>query len=395
MSKRLFCMLSLCIIWLCIQSVSVFAWQAESLSDRISTIVVYTSDLFANTTGGFDTGIRYLDNLDLIIQADWDYLTLFAYGLANQGGNLSELSGDFQTASNIEAPNSFRWYEAWANIPIKPINSSLLIGLYDLNTEFDITNTGSLFINSSHGIGPEFAFSGRFSPSIFPYTSLAVRLKVNIVPGISLKGAVLDGVPSDPADPSGTKVRLRESDGSLMVGEIELFSPKVTAPTERNVVTDSPFRIIAGIWQYTEERQGWEGDLQIDAGVYAMAEAKVLDEKMDRAQGLSVFVRYGLTNSRISRFSRYFGSGLVYQGLFPNRDQDRIGLAVSLPMNSDEFVATLNQDLADELTTEFTYQFVAMEKWRLQIDAQYIANPNLAPGLEDAILLGLRSIIEF
>lgn len=218
---------------------------------------------------------------------------------------------------------------------------------------------------------------------------------MNIVPGISLKGAVLDGVPSDPAVPSGTKVRLRESDGSLMVGEIELFSPRVSAPTERNVVTDSPFRIIAGIWQYTEERQGWEGDLQIDAGVYAMAEAKVLNEKMDRAQGLSVFVRYGLTNSRISRFSGYFGSGLVYQGLFPNRDQDRIGLAISLPMNSDEFVATLNQDLADEQTTEFTYQFVAMEKWRLQIDAQYIANPNLALDLEDAILLGLRSIIEF
>jgi hypothetical protein len=64
-------------------------------------------------------------------------------------------------------------------------------------------------------------------------------------------------------------------------------------------------------------------------------------------------------------------------------------------MNSDEFVATLNQDLADELTTEFTYQFVAMEKWKLQIDAQYIANPNLAPGLEDAILLGFRSITEF
>jgi porin len=49
------------------------------------------------------------------------------------------------------------------------------IGLYDLNSEFDVIEAAALFLNPSHGIGPDFAQSGRNGPSIFPVTSLAIR----------------------------------------------------------------------------------------------------------------------------------------------------------------------------------------------------------------------------
>ena len=111
----------------------------------------------------------------------------FAYGLANHGGSISELTGDIQSVSNIEAENSWRLYEVWANVPIKTLNGSLLVGLYDLNSEFDVINTGGLFLNSSHGIGPDFSSSGVTGPSIFPYTSLAVRFKVNFMQGFTSK----------------------------------------------------------------------------------------------------------------------------------------------------------------------------------------------------------------
>ncbi len=393
MSKRSLCFGIIACALLCSNPLS--AQESDALENRLSAQVLYTADIFANATGGVDTGVRFMDNLDVLVKGEWDFVTLFLYGLANQGGNLSELTGDLQTASNIEAPNSFRLYEAWANFPIKPLKSSLLIGLYDLNSEFDITNTGSLFINSSHGIGAEFASSGRFGPSIFPYTSLAARLKVNLIPGISLKGAVFDGIPSDPADPSGTKVRLRSSDGSLMVGEIELFSPKSTASTGRNVVTSSPFRIILGIWKYSEERIGWDGELQLDAGVYAMVEARVFKENGEDKQGLSLFARYGLTNKQVSRYEGYVGAGVVYDGIFPDRDADKMGIAFSLPMNSEAYLEAKNQELADELITEFTYQIAISSAFKVQLDAQYIKNPNKAPGIDDALVVGIRTIIGF
>ena len=391
MSKRSLCIGAIACLLFCTHSL--FAQESEEWTDQITTEIVYTADVFANTSGGFDTGVRFMDNLDVLVKGEWEFATLFLYGLANQGGNLSELTGDLQVVSNIEAPNSFRLFEAWANFPIKPIKSSLLLGLYDLNTEFDITNTGSLFINSSHGIGADFASSGRFSPSIFPYTSLAARLKVNLIPGISLKGAVFDGIPSDPGNPSGTKVRLRESDGTLMVGEIAMFSPKVKAGLGRNVVTSSPFRMLLGIWKYSEERTGWEGDQQLDAGAYAMVEVLAFKENNEDNQGLSIFGRYGITNKQVNRYESYLGAGLVYKGIFPNRNTDKIGLAFSLPINSDMYLEATNQELADELIAELTYQFKFSKSWLMQVDAQYIANPNRAPGLNDAMVVGLRTIL--
>ncbi len=370
--------------------------QEGSILDSLNTSVVYTSDFFANTTGGFNTGLRYFDNVDITVESNWNDFTFYVYGLANQGGSISELAGDIQSVSNIETENNWRLFEAWANIPIAPIKSSLLIGLYDMNTEFDVINTGQLFINSSQGIGPELYYSGTHGPSTFPFTTLGARLKINLIPGITLKGAILDAVPSDPADRKGTKVRIRESEGSLMIGEINWYKrPEAGQSIDRGVNENSPFRVALGIWKYSEERISWDGESQLDAGVYAFAEGKVFSEKLDSDQGLSLFGRVGAVNPEISRFSGYLGGGLSYTGLLPGRNEDQFGVAVSLPMNSDSYLEEIRDDLADELITELTYLIQLKESFSLQIDAQYIANPNQATDLEDAIIVGLRTSIGF
>ncbi len=370
--------------------------QEGGILDSITTSVTYTSDIFANTTGGIDTGVRYLDNLDIEVESNWNDFTFFVYGLANQGGSISELVGDIQTVSNIEADNSWRIYEAWVNIPLNPIKSSLLVGLYDLNSEFDVINTGGLFLNSSHGIGPDLSSSGITGPSIFPVTSLAARLKVNLIPGVTLKGAIFDAVPSDPLDTQGTKVRIRESEGSLMIGEISWFKrPEGGQSIDRGVNEDSPFRIAAGLWKYSEERLGWDGELQLDAGFYAIAEARVYSEKGDQGQGLALFARFGATNDEINQFASYLGTGLTYTGLLPGRDMDQFGIAASLPMNGDPYLQSTGLDFADEFIAEITYLWQISGAFSLQLDAQYIANPNQDIDLDDAILVGLRTSIGF
>ncbi len=372
------------------------AAQEGSIFDSLSTSVTYTSDLFANTTGGFGTGLRYFDNLDIEVESKWNDFTFFVYGLANQGGSISELAGDIQAASNIESENSWRIFEAWANIPINPIKSSLLVGLYDFNSEFDVINTGGLFINSSHGIGPDISSSGITGPSIFPLTSIAARLKVNLIPGITVKGAIFDAVPSDPTDTRGTKVRIRESEGSLMIGEISWYQrPEGGQSIDRGVNEDSPFRVAVGIWKYSEERIGWDGELQLDAGLYAIAEGRVYSESNDKNQGLSLFGRFGAVNDEINQFVNYFGTGLTYTGLLPGRDDDQFGLAVSLPLNGDPYLESTGEDFADELIGEITYLWQISEAFSLQFDAQYIANPNQSIDLEDAIIIGVRTSIGF
>src|SRR3546814_6306544 len=96
-----------------------------------------------NGAGGNRRGARHLDNLDLVYEADLDRLAgwtgaqLHVYGLYNNGRSISELAGDTQAVSNIEAGvRALRLSEAWIDQKIGDA-ASVRIGLSDLNSEFD------------------------------------------------------------------------------------------------------------------------------------------------------------------------------------------------------------------------------------------------------------------
>ncbi|MCG8506051.1 MAG: carbohydrate porin, partial [Sphingomonadales bacterium] len=113
-------------------------------------------------------GVRYLDNLDLTLEADLGRAvgladtTLFLYGLYNNGTAFSDgLVGDAQVVSNIEAPvAAFRLYEAWLEHRLFEDAVSLRAGLYDVNAEFDALESAGLFLNSAHGIGTDIGQTG-------------------------------------------------------------------------------------------------------------------------------------------------------------------------------------------------------------------------------------------
>ena len=360
----------------------------ESLFQNVKTSFVYTADIHSNIAGGSETGTRYLDNIDVNVSFDIEDFSFFVYGLGNQGRSISALSGDIQTLSNIEAENSWRLYEAWVQRSFKEINSSLLVGLYDLNSEFDVINTGQLFLNSSHGIGPDFSSSGITGPSIFPLTSLSVRLKVNPTPGLIFKVAILDGIPSEPGNTRGTTVKLGDGEGALLVSELSITKPSL----KRGVVAGSPYRIALGAWKYTQERTGWQGEQQSDHGFYVLAEAEF-------NESLSGFTRFGMTNHKINRFHSYIGAGINYLGLLENRPLDKIGVAFALPLNSTSFKdvqESFGNDYSEsELNVELTYLTKISKHFSFQLDTQYIKNPNLSPDIDDALVLGVRSVLSF
>ena len=105
MKNKFFYILSLCLILGFNRSTNAF--QNEVIKS-LNTSITFTSDLFANTSGGNDTGMPYMDNLDVQIISKWNDISFFAHGLANHGGSISELTGDIQSVSNIEAENSWR-----------------------------------------------------------------------------------------------------------------------------------------------------------------------------------------------------------------------------------------------------------------------------------------------
>jgi len=388
--------------------------QDYGLEKGLDAGITYTADLFTVASGGRDQGVRFLDNLDIELRLDtdstfgWGGAEVFLYGLGNQGGSVSSLAGDLQGLNNIEAESSWRIYEAWIQKYFLRAHTSVLAGLYDLNSEFDVIHTALLFINSSHGIGPDFALSGELGPSIFPYTSFGARIKSNPFPHFIVKLAALDGIPSNPENTDGTKIFFRKRDGLLLAGEISLFSGKATTATRgetvrlrsnlsRNFDNQGKYRLSIGGWYYTRKRPGWStpnsGRFR-DRGIYVLGEYRFFNEAEDPLQGLSGFLRVGLANERINPLSGYLGTGLSYTGLLGGRPRDQLGLAVALPFISSDLETqrALNGLESDsfELNIEATYRLLVRSFSFLQLDLQYIVHPNMNPDIDHALAFGTR-----
>lgn len=383
--------------------------------------VAYTGDLMANVRGGAERGVVALDNADVQLSvwpgrvfADLDEetrprTTVFLYGLGNQGGSPSTLVGDAQGVNNIEAPTSWRLYEAWVEHILIPRRLSVLAGLYDLNSEFDVLPTGELFLHSSHGIGADFGLSGRNGPSIFAVTSLAVRVRGRLTDGLYAQGAVFDGVPGLPDEPGQFGVRLAADEGVLGAGEVGYVVPHESTDRDgvrlrRNAGRPVRAKVAVGAWGYTTPLRDWtsvapgvEPQRRPGSwGAYVLADAQLWAEPGASRQGLSAFVRVGWAAPDFNQFAQYAGSGVVYTGLLPARSDDRVGLAVAAARNGGPYRAAQRRlgraTTATEVSIELTYEAVLAPWLALRGDVQHVRNPGTDPTRAPAWVLGLRVV---
>lgn len=393
-------------------------WQRETLtgdwtggrsklSDKgLDLEFVYTGDVFSNVAGGVQRQTDYVGNFDMVLSVDaeklmgWHGGSFYFYGFGNHGGSPSANSGDVQGVNNIEAPGAFRLGEAWFQQILFDDKFSFLLGIYDANSEFDAMETAALFINSSHGMGPDLSQSGQNSPSVWPNTSLGVRMKFEPKPWLYAQFAVLDGVPNDPTDVYGNEIRLSGSEGLLLLSEIGFL------PAEKN--EGWPYaRFSLGGWYYTArfddlldtDVTGAAVQRRTNFGFYGIAEYQVLREKNAPEQGLNLFLRAGYASPAINPLVAYVGAGAVYTGLFAGRDEDQMGIAVATAMNGSKFKnaqsAAGTPVESAEIDIELTYRAQVTPWLAVQPDLQYVINPGMAPGVGNALQAGVRMEIIF
>lgn len=345
---------------------------------EISGELVYTGELWGNTRGGIKTGVRYLHNIDATLTADWGTDdkggTFFIYGLHNNGDELSaDLIGDAQVISNIDNTAVNRLYEAWYEHRFADGAARVKGGLIDLNSEFDAIEPGGLFINSSHGIGPDFSQSGDNGPSIFPSTSLAALAEWAPVDSWSIKLGVFDAVPNDPDRPK--RHRIAWDEGTLFVGEI-------------NHLRESGLRIALGGWAYTSEFERVSGTGEAkNGGAYAILEGPI-------GPGMTGWVRGGFANSSVNQFGGYAGGGVVQTGAIPGRPDDQLGIAIAIAMNGGSFKRVLRQEgvpfARHESNVELTYRAELAPGIAVQPNFQYVFNPGATSELRNAFVVGAR-----
>ena len=378
--------------------------RTKLFEQGINLEVEYIGDLFSQVAGGLDqeTGFSGLLALELHIDGDrllgWQGSQFFVYGTGTHGRDFFRDAGSVFGVSNIVATDTFKLMEFWYQQSFLEDQLSFLLGLYDVNSEFDVRPTAQLFINGTFGVGVDFSGSGKNGLSTFPLTSLTARVKVQPTSSLYYLGAVLDGVPGDLNNPNGTQIILDQEDGLLIAQEIGYHSPSISPG-----VNKAGF----GVWFYTTEL---DDQVRVDTngnplkhsgtyGIYFFADAALYLESDSSNRGLYSFFRIGMAEEDVNSVDFYFDAGLVYQGLFNSRPEDKLGIGVALASFSDGFVEKQKQSqilIEDpEILLEITYRFEMGSGIYLQPDVQFFFNPSQVKDMSNGISAGLRFAVDF
>jgi len=361
--------------------------KRSALAEKgIDIEAVATVDVLGVVSGGIKHGVESPANFDLAVQVDtgkagwWNNGTLRLYLLGNTGGDTNNLLGALQVASNIEAPDTVKLYEAWYEHKFFDDKLSVLAGLHDLNSEFYVTDLSGVFLNSSFGVGQEVAQIG---PSIFPTSGMTVRVKVSPTERTYVMGAVYDGVPGDPNDPYGTHVDFNDHDGVLAIGEAGITGGK-----------GHFFKVAVGGWHQTDFDNMITGVRGQNSGMYVVGETDLW--RCEDGRGLGVFGQLGFADQANNQTDLYAGGGVNWTGPLASRPADVAGVAFAYARNGDKFLnANPGGFRETETLIEVTYAITPLPWLLVQPDFQYFFNPGSDRAIEDAAVIGMRVGVTF
>lgn len=318
----------------------------------------YTGDMLVAAQGSADRGTDLVGRADAWIDfkgavVGIDSLSAHVDFMAVHGPDFSgRRVGAYQTVSSLEADTLPHIYEAWAQWKPSPFVSAKT-GLIDLNAEFDIQNTGAIFVNSAFGIGPDISQSGPAGPSIFPMTSNAVVLRLQH----GRKGLALgafDALAGARHDPRKVAIRFPGTTGALLIAEARL--------------PIGAWLLQFGGWHYTTRFEALDQGRRpaLSRGAYAMLEGTL-------TRKLGAWVRAGTADARANPVSAYLGGGAV-----ATLGEWRIGLAAAharLGKSARRGLFAPQLARSGETVVEFTAQRPVTPWLNIQPDVQYIVHP--------------------
>lgn len=381
-------------------------WQGtrnKLLAQGYDMQLIYKLDFLYDTAPGKNK-VFALDNLDIKLTVDFEKtanikgLNGFLHVLSNRGDKPGAHSSRLpHGVDNIETPangNTSKIFQAWLQQSFLQEKLSLLAGLYDLNSEFYMTESSAMFIHPTFGMSAELAGTGRNGPSVFPTSSFALRIKAVPLPGYYLQAITLDGVPGDPNNPQGTHVQFNEGDGALNVIEAGL-----ALSTPENAHNN---KLAFGIWKYTTR---FNDLMDVDAsgnpikrdsyGAYAIIEKVLKYQDNSNDELVNAFFRIGKTEGDTTQFDHAMSAGLVFTGVFPGREKDQLGIAYAQEHNSEKYRASSGNPVHYEKSFELGYRYRAINGLVVQPFVQYLMNHSEDISQDKTWWLGLRMEASF
>lgn len=364
----------------CVALASGAALCASGAASADEWQISYSADVIGPVSGGISQTGRLLDVIDVIGEIDLETIGLRHWRAGvfienTSGGEPNLAVGTLQGIDNIEVERQrLRLYEAWLERDWGA--ASLRFGLYDLNSEFNATDSAGLLLAPSFGISPEFSAAGPNGPSIFPSTALGARYNVNLGEAAYARFVVLNALAGVPGDPGGVD---GEFDNGVLIaaeGGVHGFS--------------------FGAWSFSDDQPEIDGAGEARSqGVYFMLERALNDPEGARA--VTGFLRGGVSDGDTTEIKSAWQSGFLMRRVFADRPESALSLGVAQAFLSDGYrddQRALGVDVsAAETQFELTYSDALCPRLTIQPDLQYIVRPGGERDIDDALVAGLRVIV--
>ncbi|MDK9701662.1 MAG: carbohydrate porin [Sulfuritalea sp.] len=372
--------------------------------------------------GGTANGSQTVSHLELKLRADLEKLLGWSDAVAyvntdtdGGAGINARRSGSLMGVSNIEVPvPTTRLFHAWLQKGFLDSRFSILAGLYPIDSEFFTMDSAATLLHPAYGTPADLALTS--SPSVFNNAAFGIRAKwLAENRDWYAMGALMDGMPNDPARPKATAIRFGRGDGAFVIGEIgwmplefgHLFEPVDPAQVRQTpgLVAHEKYgglsKYAIGFWRYGNRVPD---QLDIDAdgtalqrrsqGAYVLAERTLFSLGGDAGRDVTAFGRYAFSSGHSTAIDRMWNLGVRVRGPFAGRVDDSVAVGWTRGRLAPKWralqAAAGTDTAAAEDAVEITWR-VAIRQWfQLQPSLQHVRHPGGTAAARHATLIGAR-----
>ncbi|MCL8382602.1 carbohydrate porin [Xanthobacter aminoxidans] len=399
--------------------------------------VNYIGELWRNTEGGLGTGTAYNGRFQFSLDADLDKLfnwkgaTFHASVLQIQGSGFSgQYLGNIMGVSNVDALSTTRLFELYIEQAFGDGKSSIRFGQLSADSEFAISDNGSLFLNSTFGWPALFAADLPSGGPAYPLATPGVRVKWVPDDQWTVLVGLFNGNPApccgDPQEENKYGLNFIVDQGVFVIGEVAYSynkaenaawlpgTVKVGGWYNSNSFNSQVYDIF-GVPLASPASIGLPNQIQGDYAFYAIIDQMIWRKPGTKDKGISVFGRVTAAPSEQNQLGFYWDGGITFKGLVPGREDDSFGVAfgnarvTNAAQQADLYTALYNGSYypirSSETVLEVTYSAQVMPGWTIQPDFQYIWNPGggvLNPNdplgislVKNAAVFGVRTTINY
>jgi porin len=376
--------------------------------------------------GGTANGGRTLSHLELKLRADLEKLLDWTNAVAyfnidtDAGAGINARhAGSLMGISNIEVPlPTTRLFHAWLQKGFLDDRLSVLVGIYPIDAEFFTMDSAATLLHPAYGTPADLALTN--TPSVFNNAAFGIRAKWHSADrDVYAMGALLDGIPNDPARPRATAVRFARGDGAFVIAELgwtplergHAFEPldparvRQTPELTAHEKYEGVSKYAIGVWRYGNRVAD---QLDIDAlgdplqrraqGGYLLAE-RTLWSFGGAGRDITAFGRYSFSSGHATAIDRMWNLGLRLRGPFAGRPDDSIALGWIRSRLAPKWravqAAAGTDTAAAEEAFEITWRAAVAPWFALQPNLQHVRHPGGAATARNATLIGARIDITF